>query len=91
MSFTTTATVGSNGTLTVSGALPFALGETVELTVRPKKTAIIEPPNSNSESAFTNKSIDPTEGGKYPLRGTPYRYDNPFGSAWDDDEWESDS
>ncbi len=32
---------------------------------------------------------DPTEGGKYPLRGlTPYKYDDPFGPACDSDQWE---
>lgn len=32
---------------------------------------------------------DPTEGGKYPLRGLkPYKYDDPFGPACDLDDWE---
>ncbi len=32
---------------------------------------------------------DPTEGGKYPLRGRhPYKYDDPFGPACDPDDWE---
>jgi hypothetical protein len=33
---------------------------------------------------------DPTEGGKYPLRGRgPYKYDDPFGPACDPDDWEA--
>jgi hypothetical protein len=86
MSFTTQAVVGLNGTLTVSGAFPFATGETVELVVRPKTVAKTIP-----ESTAPASLDDPTEGGKYPLRGTPYRYDNPFGCAWEDGEWETDS
>jgi hypothetical protein len=31
---------------------------------------------------------DPTEGGKYPLRGTPGVYIDPFEPACDPDDWE---
>lgn len=31
---------------------------------------------------------DPTEGGKYPLRGQPYTYIDPFEPACDPEDWE---
>ena len=71
------ATVGPGGTVTVDH-LPFAAGELVEVTLTPcPGPAAIDP-------------ADPTEGGKYPLRGTPGYYIDPFAPAWDDDEWECD-
>jgi hypothetical protein len=70
-------TVGPDGTVTVDH-LPFAPGEQVEVTITPQPVVPWPDPN------------DPTEGGKYPLRGKqPYRYDDPFASAWVDNEWES--
>lgn len=88
MTFTTQAIVGKNGTLTVTGGLPFAAGEMVELVVRQKSV-------SNTVSDLTKPVFtpanDPTEGGKYPLRGTDCYYLNPFDSAWADDEWDFES
>ncbi len=55
----------------------------MEVTIAPVKTT--EPV---AVATWVDPS-DPTEGGKYPLRGSqPYRYDDPFGPAWDPDEWE---
>lgn len=34
------------------------------------------------------QTADPTEGGKYPLRGTPGVYLDPFEPACDPDDWE---
>ena len=46
------------------------------------------PPGERVEVTVSPLTDDPTEGGKYPLRGkTPYRYDDPFGSAWSPGEW----
>jgi hypothetical protein len=53
--------------------LPFAPGDRVEVTVSPCPAA----------------SPDPTEGGKYPLRGTPGYYLDPFEPACDPDDWEA--
>ena len=52
MSFTTQAVVGLNGTLTVSGAFPFATGETVELVVRPKAVAKTTPAKAVKKAAL---------------------------------------
>jgi hypothetical protein len=52
--------------------LPFAAGESVEVVLSP----------------VTTPAADPTEGGKYPLRGTPGCYIDPFEPACDPDEWE---
>jgi hypothetical protein len=71
--------VSPGGTVTVDH-LPFAAGELVEVTLTP---CVI---------SKTVDPADPTEGGTYPLRGQqPYRYDDPFGPAWDDNDWECDS
>ena len=72
-----TVTVQPGGTLTVD-RLPFEAGQTVEVTVTP--TAGEAAPAAN----------DPTEGDKYPLRGTSGYYIDPFEPAWDPDEWECD-
>lgn len=76
------ATVGPDGTLTLGG-LPFPAGEQVEVTVA--EVLVAEAPAVEGPDA-----ADPTEGGKYPLRGTPGYYIDPFKPAWDDDEWECD-
>jgi hypothetical protein len=34
-------------------------------------------------------TADPTEGGKYPLRGEPYTYIDPFEPACAPDDWEA--
>ena len=64
-------------------------------TVRPDGTLDVGhlpfPPGERVEVTVSPHADDPTEGGKYPLRGkTPYRYDDPFGPAWEPDEWECD-
>ncbi len=61
-------------------------------TVPPDGTLKLDhlPPGRTVEVVVTETVVDPTEGGKYPLRGRePYRYDDPFGPAMDADDWEA--
>lgn len=69
---------------------------TLTATVREDGSLVIPnvpfPPGHEVQVVLTPPAAaDPTEGGKYPLRGSlPYRYDDPFGCAWTDeelDEW----
>ena len=52
--------------------LPFAEGDSVQVVIVPAPTV----------------ADDPTEGGKYPLRGTPGVYIDPFEPACDPEDWE---
>lgn len=47
-------------------------------------------PGEQVEVTVSPCPADPTEGGKYPLRGTPGYYIDPFEPAWESDEWECD-
>jgi hypothetical protein len=67
---------------------------TVTATVRPDGSLVVEklpfPPGQQVEVVVRAPADDPTEGGKYPLRGRgPYKYDDPFGPACDPDDWEA--
>ncbi len=52
--------------------LPFAEGDAVQVVIVRAPTA----------------TDDPTEGGKYPLRGEPYTYIDPYEPACDPEDWE---
>ncbi len=63
-------------------------------TVRPDGTLTVDhlpfPPGQRVEVVVSPTADDPTEGGKYPLRGRgPYKYDDPFEPACDPDDWEA--
>lgn len=67
---------------------------TVTATVRPDGSLTVEKlpfaPGQVVEVVVRPAADDPTEGGKYPLRGrTPYKYDDPFGPAIDPDDIEA--
>jgi hypothetical protein len=67
---------------------------TVVATVRPDGSLTVEkvpfPPGQRVEVIVRPAADDPTEGGKYPLRGRePYKYDDPFGPAIDADDIEA--
>lgn len=61
-------------------------------TVRPDGTLDVGqlpfPPGERVEVTVSPHPEDPTEGGKYPLRGTPGYYIDPFEPACDPDDWE---
>jgi hypothetical protein len=65
---------------------------TVTTTVRPGGSLTVEklpfPPGQVVE-VVVRPAADPTEGGKYPLRGTPGYYIDPFEPACDPDDWEA--
>jgi hypothetical protein len=66
---------------------------TVTATVRPDGSLVVEklpfPPGQQVEVVVRAPADDPTEGGKYPLRGTPGYYIDPFEPACDPDDWEA--
>jgi hypothetical protein len=66
---------------------------TVTATVRPDGSLVVEklpfPPGQQVEVVVRAPAEDPTEGGKYPLRGTPGYYIDPFEPACDPDDWEA--
>lgn len=72
---TLTAVVQPGGTITLNG-LPLAAGDTVQVLVWPPPPLVAPLPE------------DPTEGGKYPLRGTPGVYIDPFEPACEPEDWE---
>ena len=66
---------------------------TIRAVVQPDSKLVLDKlPFATGETVEVQVSTavaDPTEGGRYPLRGlTPYKYDDPFGPARDPDEWE---
>ena len=67
---------------------------TVTATVRSDGSLTVEKlpfaPGVQVEVVVRPAAADPTEGGKYPLRGRgPYRYEDPFGPAIDPDDIEA--
>ncbi len=63
----------------------------VQKTVLPNGTILIEDlPFDVGEKVNVTivKSEQRKAANRYPLRGTPYRYDNPFGSAAPIEDWE---
>ena len=68
-------TVGPDGTVSL-GPLPFPAGEQVEVVI-------------SVPAPFPSPADDPTEGGKYPLRGTVLYYPDPFGPACAPEDWEA--
>jgi hypothetical protein len=67
---------------------------TVVATIRPDGSLTVErlpfPAGQRVEVIVRPAVEDPTEGGKYPLRGSrPYKYDDPFEPACDPDDWEA--
>ncbi|HVK17630.1 MAG TPA: hypothetical protein VM533_11835 [Fimbriiglobus sp.] len=65
---------------------------TVTATVRPDGSLTVDQlpfaPGQRVEVVVRPATDDPTEGGKYPLRGTPGYYIDPFEPACDPDDWE---
>lgn len=66
---------------------------TVTATVRPDGSLTVDrlpfAPGQRVEVVVRPAADDPTEGGKYPLRGTPGYYIDPFEPACDPDDWEA--